>query len=170
MAPLSSQASLNLAQCLEASGDPEAAGRELCRLLSLAHDPESIGLGYLGMAQLQWQGGHVLTAQACYQRATRHLGAPALVARLAMAALIGQVGVSAGGELSPDQADSLLEAAGIPLAPTEPVSTAFLEATRAATDAGIFRVARDLLRKLCMISRDDVYFGMLRSLEDEPDR
>lgn len=170
VAPLSSQASLNLAQCLEASGDPEAAGRELCRLLSLAHDPESIGLGYLGMAQLQWQGGHVLTAQACYQRATRHLGAPALVARLAMAALIGQVGVSAGGELSPDQADSLLEAAGIPLAPTEPVSTAFLEATRAATDAGIFRVARDLLRKLCMISRDDVYFGMLRSLEDEPDR
>ncbi|WP_417802631.1 tetratricopeptide repeat protein, partial [Thermophilibacter provencensis] len=165
VAPLSSQASLNLAQCLEATGDPEAAGRELCRLLSLAHDPESIGLGYLGMAQLQWQGGHVLTAQACYQRATRHLGAPALVARLAMAALIGQVGVSAGGELSPDQADSLLEAAGIPLAPTETVSAAFLEATRAATDAGIFRVARDLLRKLCMISRDDVYFGMLRSVE-----
>ena len=50
------------------------------------------------------------------------------------------------------------------------MSAAFLEATRAATDAGIFRVARDLLRKLCIISRDDVYFGMLRSVEDEPDR
>ena len=27
-----------------------------------------------------------------------------------------------------------------------------------------------LLRTLCMLSRDDVYFGMLRSLEGEPDR
>ena len=170
VSPLSAQASLNLAQCLEASGDADAAEGELRRLLSLAHEPESIGVGYLSMAQLQWQRGHVMAAQACYQRATRHLGAPALVAGLAVVALIGHVGASAGGGLSPEQVDRALVAAGIPLAPTEEVSAAFLEAVRAATDAEIFTVARDLLRTLCMLSRDDVYFGMLRSLEGEPDR
>ncbi|OUO34582.1 hypothetical protein [Olsenella sp. An290] len=170
VAPLSAQASLALAQCLEASGDAAAAERELCRLLSLAHDPESLGLGYLAMAQLQWQGDHVLAAQACYQRATRHLGAPALVAGLAVVALIGHVGATAGGALSAERADAVLEAAGVPLAPTEEVGGALLEATRAAVDAEVFPVARGLLRALCALSRDDVYFGVLRSIEDEPDR
>lgn len=170
VAPLSSQASANLAQCLEAAGDTEAAEDELRRLLSLAHDPEGLGIGYLGMAQLQWQHGHVLAAQACYQRATRYLGTHALMAGLAVVALIGHVGLSAGGALEGDQADSVLRAAGIPLAPTEEVGTALLEAARAATNAGIFTVARDLVRELCALSRDDVHFGMLRSIEDEPDR
>ncbi len=170
VAPLSSQASANLAQCLEAAGDTEAAEEELRRLLSLAHDPEGLGIGYLGMAQLQWQHGHVLAAQACYQRATRHLGAPALMAGLAVVALIGHVGLSAGSSLEGDQADSVLRAAGIPLAPTEEVGAALLEAARAATNAGVFTVARDLVRELCTLSRDDVHFGMLRSIEDEPDR
>lgn len=170
LAPLSPQASLNLSQCLEAAGDADAAEQELSRLLSLAHDAESLGIGYLQMAQLQWQRGRVLAAQACYQRATRHLGAPALVAGLAVVALIGQVGSSAGSQLSPEKADAVLLAAGIPLAPTEAVTTALLEAARAATDAELFGVARDLVRSLVSLSRDDVTYGVLRSLEDEPDR
>ena len=170
VAPLSPQASLNLSQCLEAAGDADGAEQELSRLLSLAHDAESVGVGYLQMAQLQWQRGKVLAAQACYQRATRHLGAPALVAGLAVVALLGHVGASAGGELTADQADSVLLAAGIPLAPTEAVCAALLEAARAATDAGLFGVARDLVRSLCGLSRDDVTYGLYRSLEGEPDR
>ena len=170
VAPLSPQAVLNLAQCLEAAGDVDGAEQELARMLSLAHDAESVGVGYLQMAQLQWQRGRVLAAQACYQRATRHLGAPALVAGLAVVALIGHVGASAGGELTAEQADSVLLAAGIPLAPTEAVAGALLEGARAATDAELFGVARDLTRSLCALSRDDVTYGILRSLEDEPDR
>lgn len=170
VAPLSAQASANLAQCLEAAGDEDGAEAELCRLLSLAHDPESLGAGYLGMAQLQWQRGHVLAAQACYQRAARHLGAHALAAGIAVVALIGQVGTSAGGGLALDQADAVLRAAGIPLAPTQEVSEALLGAARAALDAEVFPAARDLLRALCSLFRDDVTYGMLRSLEDEPDR
>ena len=139
-------------------------------MLALAHDAESVGVGYLQMAQLQWQRGRVLAAQACYQRATRHLGAPALVAGLAVVALIGHVGASAGGELTAEQADSVLLAAGIPLAPTEAVAAALLEGARAATNAELFGVARDLTRSLCTLSRDDVTYGVLRSLEDEPDR
>lgn len=170
VAPLSPQATLNLAQCLEAAGDVDGAEQELAQMLALAHDAESVGVGYLQMAQLQWQRGRVLAAQACYQRATRHLGAPALVAGLAVVALIGHVGASAGGELTAEQADSVLLAAGIPLAPTEAVAAALLEGARAATNAELFGVARDLTRSLCTLSRDDVTYGVLRSLEDEPDR
>ena len=92
------------------------------------------------------------------------------MAELAVVALIGHVGLSTGSSLEGDQADSVLRAAGIPLAPTEEVGTALLEAARAATNAGVFTVARDLMRELCALSRDDVHFGMLRSIEDEPDR
>ena len=31
-------------------------------------------------------------------------------------------------------------------------------------------LARDVLRSLCSILRDDALFGVLRSIEDEPDR
>lgn len=170
MAPLSTQASLHLAQCLEASGDMRAAAEELRRLLSLAHDPETIGMGYLRMAQLQWQEGHVLAAQACYQLACNRLGAPVLVAGLAVVALIGHVGGASEAALGPEQIEQALRAEDIPLAPTEEVGTVLMEASRAAVDAELFGVSRDVVRSLCSVLRDDVLFGVLRSLEDEPDR
>lgn len=170
IAPMSAQASLNLVQVLELAGQSDEAEAELCRLLALAHDPEALGLGYLRMSQLQWQRGHALAAQACYQRACRHLSASALVAGMAAVALLGQVGAAAGGTLPAEQADAVLVSAGIPLAPTEEVSTAFLEAARAVVDAEVWPAAHDFMRTLGAMSRDDVYFGMLRSLEGEPDR
>ena len=170
MAPLSTQASLHLAQCLEAAGRAREAGDELRWLLSLAHDPESVGLGYLRMAQLQWQEGHVLAAQACYQLACARLGAPVLVAGLAVVALIGQVGGATEASLTAEQVERALRAEDIPLAPTEEVGTALMEASRAAVDAELFGVSRDVVRSLCSVLRDDVLFGVLRSLEDEPDR
>ena len=170
VAPLSAQASLHLAQCLEAAGEPRGAADELRRLLSLAHDPETIGLGYLRMAQLQWQEGHVLAAQACYQLACSRLGAPVLVAGLAVVALIGHVGGASNAALSPEQVERALRAEDIPLAPTEEVGTVLMEASRAAVDAELFGVGRDVVRSLCSVLRDDVLFGVYRSLEDEPDR
>lgn len=170
LAPLSSQASLHLAQCLEAAGQDEGAFDELCRLLSLAHDPESIGLGYLRMSQLQWRDGHVLAAQACYQRACRTLPGAAIVAGLAVVALISQVGSATDGTLPQDAEEDALRGAGIPLAPTAEVGEALLGAARSAVDAGVFWAARDLVRSLCSLFRDDVTFGVLRSIEDEPDR
>ena len=170
LAPMSAQASLHLAQCLEATGDAEGAFDELCRMLSLAHEPESIGLGYLRMSQLQWRDGHVLAAQACYQRACRNLPAPTLVAGLAVVALIAHVGDASDGSLTDEQVERALAGAGIPIAPTREVGETLLEATRAAVDAEVFPVARDLMRSLCALFRDDVSFGVLRSIEGEPDR
>lgn len=170
LAPLSPQTSLHLAQCLEAAGDLSAASDELARLLALAHDPETIALAYLRMAQVQWQGGRVLAAQACYQRAARGLGAPLIVAGLAVVALIGHVGSAADAMLTAEQVESTLHGANIPVAPTKEVVSALAAAARAAVDAEVFPVARDLTRSLCSIARDDVTFGVLRSLEGEPDR
>ncbi len=170
LAPLSSQASLGLAQCLEAAGDDAGATRELVRLLRLTCEPEAIGMAYLRLSQLQWRAGHVLAAQACYERAQERLGAPLIVAGLAMAALLGQVGAAAGHGLSAEEAADALEEAGIPAAPTEKVGNTLVEATVAAMDTGLFGPARDLMRSLCSLVRDDVTFGVLRSLEDEPDR
>ncbi|MBM6675356.1 hypothetical protein H6A07_01160 [Olsenella uli] len=170
LSPLSTQTSLHLAQCLEASGDARAAADELRRLLALAHDPETVGIGYLRMAQLQWQEGHVLAAQACYQLACNRLGAPVLVAGLAVVALIGHVSGASESSLTAEQVERALAAEDIPLAPTEEVTTVLMEASRAAVDAELFGVGRDVVRSLCSSLRDDVLFGVLRSLEDEPDR
>lgn len=170
LAPVSAQVSLHLAQCLEATGDLAGAGGELRRMLGLAHDQESLGLGFLRMSQLQWAEGRVLAAQACYQRACRHLGGPALVAGLAVVALLGQVGSASDGSLTPEQADAALAGAGVPQAPTEELLSALAGAARAAVSSEHFDVARDVVRSLCSVARDDVSFGVLRSLEGEPDR
>lgn len=169
LAPTSTQASLHLARCLAASGDPGAADEELARLLSLAHDPATLGLAYLRMAELRWAGGDEVCAQACYQRACRHLPLSVVVVEVASAALVGRPAL-AGLRLSEDEERAVLESAGVPVAPTEEVGAAFLEAARAAVDEGLFGVAHEFMETLGAMSRDDVYFGMLRSLEREPDR
>ena len=50
------------------------------------------------------------------------------------------------------------------------VGLEILQQSRAAVDAELFGVSRDVVRSLCSVLRDDVLFGVLRSLEDEPDR
>ncbi len=170
VAPLSTQASLHLAQCLEATGDAADAADELRRLLALAHDSETVGLAYLRLAQLQWQAGNVLAAQACYQLASARLGAPVLVAGLAVVSLIAHVDGASGTALASEQVERALREADIPLAPTEEVGAVLMEASRASVDGELFGVARDVVRALCSVLRDDVLLGVLRSLEDEPDR
>ena len=170
LVPLSTQASMQLVTCLEATGDLTGASAELSRLLSVAHDPETIAFAYLRMAQIQWQGGRVLAAQACYQRACREFGTPLVVAGLAVVALIGHVGNAATATLTAEQVESALRGANIPIAPTEDVVRTLAEAARAAVDTEAFPVARDVTRALCSLVRDDVTFGVLRSLESEPDR
>lgn len=170
LAPTSPQASLHLAHCLEAAGDLAGATAEISRLLSLVHEPEAAAVAYLRMAQAQWQGGRVLAAQACYQRATQLVGAPVVVAGLAVVALVAHVGDATESALSPDQTLATLRGASIPIAPTDEVASVLLEGAKAALDEGVFPVARDLTRSLCKVLRDDVTFGVLRSIEDEPDR
>lgn len=169
LAPTSTQAALHLAHCLMVAGDGDDAAAELASLLSLAHDPASIGIAYLRMADALRGAGDELAAQACHQRACRHLPLSVVVMEAAASTLTGRPSF-AGAHLDEEEERAALESAGVPVAPTEEVTTAFLEATRAAVDEEVFWVARELMETLGAMSRDDVYFGMLRSLEGEPDR
>lgn len=169
LAPTSTQAALHLAHCLMLSDDEAGAREELARLLSLAHDPASLGIAYLRMADVLGALGDEFGAQACHQRACRHLPLSVIVMEAAASTLAGRPAL-AGARLSEEEERAVLESSGVPVAPTREVTAAFLEATRAAMDEEVFPVARELMETLGAMSRDDVYFGMLRSLEGEPDR
>jgi hypothetical protein len=73
-------------------------------------------------------------------------------------------------ETTDQRIEDALTAQGIPIAPTEQTSEAFYDCARASLDAEIFPVARTFARIMAMFSGDDVITGVLRSLEDEPDR
>lgn len=168
LAPLSAEAALQLSNCLSALGDADGAVECVRRLLAYAHDPEAIGMGYLRMAQLQWERGRELVARACLARAREYVPAPLWSAGTQLMAFLGHGLPTA--ELDPEEARQTLIAADVPLAPTERVTEVFFEGMRASLDQEVFPVARDFMGNLGTMSRDDVYFGVLRSLEDAPDR
>ena len=73
-------------------------------------------------------------------------------------------------DISDRAVDALLEQHGIPLAPTPEIRDIFFEGMSAALDAEVFPVAKSFLIALGAMHRNDVFYGVLRSLEDEPDR
>ena len=63
-----------------------------------------------------------------------------------------------------------LEENDIPVAPSQKVSEVLMDCARASLDAEVFPVAKSFLIALGAMHRNDVFYGVLRSLEDEPDR
>lgn len=170
LAPTTAQAQLALAQCLDLAGRHEEAAQELCRGLGLALEPESLLALYLRLAQVEWQLGRPGAALACCRRAAPFLPAGDAASLRGLAErLVGRAGAEGLASLGEREAQRALEDAGVPDAPTERVGQVLLDAARAATDAGVFLVARDLMRCVTLLGRDDVTVGMLRSFEDEPD-
>ena len=166
LAPLSTQAALNYSHCLEQAGDLEGAVAECSRMLACADEPQGIGFGYVHMAQLQFRAGRMQASQACYQLAAKVLPPGIVDATRQIAALLG---ATPQESLSDERALQALRTEGIPIAPTEEVSEVIYEAAVASTDENLFRVARECAYLLVSLTRDDIYHGVLRSLEDEPD-
>ena len=73
-------------------------------------------------------------------------------------------------ELNDEEIDEVFASAHIPKAPTPEVSEIFLEGTQASLDAELFSVAKNFMTNLGIITKDDIYYDMLRSIEGEPDR
>lgn len=170
IAPLSVQACLCLSQCLGGANDTEGALDVIRELLRYAHDPQTIGLSYYQLAEIEWRLGKLNEAQACYLRALRFMPQALTVIGTELQALLIHEGVTSIAEPSYERLRATLAASGVPMAPTDEVSSVFFDAMRASMDAEIFPVAKNFMAELGSISRDDVYFGMLRSIEDEPDR
>lgn len=169
LAPLSAEAALQLSNCLSALGDNDGATETVRRMLAYAHDSEAIGMGYIRMAQLQWERDRPRVARACLQRAREYVPGPLWAAGMQVMAIMGHA-LDPEGEPTAEEARAALLEANVPLAPTKRVSEVFFEGLRASLDQEIFPVARDFMSNLGTMSRDDVYFGILRSLEDAPDR
>lgn len=168
--PMGAIVRLHLIQCLDYLGYSEESRQQLVMLLLQAHDPEGLGFGYYRLAMSLFQEGKTGAARAAYQRAMAFMPQGANDALRAMGIFIVGPGIVTSRELTQKEMERTLAAEGIPFAPTEEISQAFMKAARASLDAEIFPVARDFMRVLGAISKDDVLFGVFRSLEDEPDR
>ena len=156
-------------RCLESSGDNDAARQELGELLKMAHDPEGVGIGYYRMAYFQWRSGNILAAEACYMCAISVLKGTFPMAAMELSMLASHHPDTYHENMSLDEVAQVLRDANIPVAPTEQMSSTFMECTKASLDAEVFPVARNFISILSALYPDDVIFSILRSLEDEPD-
>ncbi len=170
VAPLSMPASMQLAQCLQAAGDHAASKGELYRMLSLAHDPETLGVTYSKLIVDEWRDGNARASQACYHMAAKWMPRQILDLGTRVASHLGANCSSLSQDMSEAEIREALGAQGIPYAPNEDVIEVMGEIARAALDEEIFYAAKGSLYFLCLLSKDDVLHSVYRSLEDEPDR
>lgn len=165
--PLDMSAMLRIVRCHELEDDFDAAADELRRWLGLAFDPQGIGVGYYRLAYMELRRGNTDVADACYQKAAVSRSTCSAAAALELHAMHA---LYAATPLDPERVDETLEAAGVPLAPTERVVNVLVEAAQASTDAEVFPVARSFATLLGALTGDDVMNGVVESIEREPDR
>lgn len=160
--PFDPSAHLALVACYEALGDIPMAISSCCDLLERAYEPGGAAVAYYRLAFLSWQEGDLELADACYRRSICLNTPCALIASLELSALEAQEGVAPVPE---GEQGRVLASRGVPDAPTEAVRTAVREAARAAVEAGVFPVARELATAAALLDGDEVILGLRESLE-----
>lgn len=165
--PLDMAGMLRIVRCHELAGDLDAAATELRHWLDIAFDPQGIGVGYYRLGFIEWKRGHADVADACYQKAAVSRASCSPAAAFELHTLRALSGTE---PLEPSSVDETLEAADVPLAPTERVIGVLVEAAQASTDAEVFPVARSFATLLGALTGDDVMNGVVESIEHEPDR
>lgn len=170
LSPLDSRARLHLVRCLEELDRDDEAVDQLKALLNEAHDPQGLGFAYYRMAFFQWKRGNIAAAHACYQSAIQCLPQMAPTAAMELSILYLQNPNMVPDDVTDEQIEATLDAYHIPVAPTQETSELFYECAQASLDAEIFPVARNFAAILGVFSGDDIISGLVRSLEDYPDR
>ncbi|MBQ6394736.1 MAG: hypothetical protein IJH87_00105, partial [Atopobiaceae bacterium] len=72
--------------------------------------------------------------------------------------------------MTEERIEAVLRMHSIPSAPTKEVKEALQRSAEASMDAELFEVARNFARALGSFDSDDVLYGVIRSIEQEPDR
>ncbi len=171
LAPLDARARLHLVKCLEELDRVDEAVGELCQLLEEAHEPQGLGFGYYRMAAFQWMRGNIDAARACYQRSMELLPTAVPFVSMELTVLALQNPELMQDTPSDDEIDEVLTAHNIPVAPTNHTAEVFYECAQASVDAEIFPVARNFAYLLgAFAGGDEVLSGLIRSIEDAPDR
>lgn len=143
-------------------GDMENASATLLEGLRVAFQPSDIAMAYYQLAYVLWKMGRAQDGAACYLKSLATSSMVAVQATAELQELVGETGVVLPAR---DQVDLELTRAGIPVAPTSDVLDALDEAAVAATDEGMFRVARSLMAARSRYRPDDALVNVLRSLE-----
>ncbi len=170
VAPMSPRACFVLSSSLMAQGATEEATGLLCRFLEEAHDATSAAMAYYQLAHIEWAQHHLLAAQACYLRILGIVRQPVPLVATELAYLASLLGEGDEVDADPERVSALLEAYGIPVAPTERMERIFAEGLSASFDAELFPVAKSFIDVLASETGDDVIMGIMRSVEGEPDQ
>lgn len=152
-----------LARVYMLMGDAASASETLKAALRLATQPNDIAIAYYQLAYTLWKSGDARTGAACYVKSL--VTSPIMAAQVAseLQDLLNRESVSVPAR---EGLDDVLAAGGVPLAPSDAVLDALLQAAERAVDADVFAVGRSLLATYLTYRPDDALMGAYRSLID----
>lgn len=177
IAPVDTRARMVLINSLVHAKKVDEAQTQICQLMQLAHENESLAFAYYNMAHIQAYKHHQLAAKACYDLAIHFLPeleeASATPAHMYLSeGRIVPVIIHNDGfdveHIPTDDIQEILQAYNIPIAPTKQTISFLLKGTKAAINAELFSVARNFVRHMFNLTQDDVFVGIARSIERSP--
>ena len=177
IAPVDTRARMVLINSLVHAKKVDEAQTQICQLMQLAHENESLAFAYYNMAHIQAYKHHQLAAKACYDLAVHFMPeleeASATPAHMYLSeGRIVPVIIHNDGfdveHIPTDDIQEILHAYNIPVAPTKQTISFLLKGTKAAINAELFSVARNFVRHMFNLTQDDVFVGIARSIERSP--
>lgn len=177
IAPVDTRARMVLINNLVHAKKVDEAQTQICQLMQLAHENESLAFAYYNMAHIQAYKHHQLAAKACYDLAVHFMPeleeASATPAHMYLSeGRIVPVIIHNDGfdveHIPTDDIQEILHAYNIPIAPTKQTISFLLKGTKAAINAELFSVARNFVRHMFNLTQDDVFVGIARSIERSP--
>ena len=142
-------------------GVMENASSVLQEGLLVAGQPSDSAMAYYQLAYVLWKAGRPQAGAVCYVKSLMTSSSMALQATAELQELVEETGVPLPAR---EAVDEELAAHAVPVAPTTEVIEALGSAAAAATDAGLFPVARNLLALRLRYRPDDALVNVLRSL------
>lgn len=163
LAPTVAAGYRRLARAYMLVGDMDNAITTLDVGLNVAVQPNDIAIAYYQMAYALWKVGKPQVGAVCYVKSMLAAPVVALQATAELQELLGEGGVPLPEQV---EVDEELARFGVPLAPTDTVLKVLLDGAEAATNAGLFPVARNLLLSYLRYRPDDALASVARSLAD----
>lgn len=162
LAPATAAGYRQLGRAYMLVGDMDNASAVLKECLRIATQVNDVSVAYYQLAYALWKAGEPRTGAACYLKSVMTAPVVALQAMAELKELVAETSIEA---LEREEVDGILCEANIPLSPTDEVLDTLDAAAAAATDAGLFSVARNLLAQRLNHRSDDALVNVLRSLE-----
>lgn len=153
-----------LARAYTLVGDMASACDILCAALEICVSPIDTAIVYYQLGYAFWKKGDPRLGALCYLKSITMSPVIAAQASAELRELMSEEDLPVVGR---PEIDEGLLAAGVPIAPVSAVLDALLDGAAAATDAGMFATARDLLSAGLHYRPDDVLVNVLRSLAFE---